>query len=178
MFPRKRALGKLHTLLICQACCLHCKLGAQFHAKHEETDSVRTLCDVVLLAGEQGREGGEEALKGIREFFGSREVSVDSILLVLDSNVVVGCGWQAELEKALEAQEKRRGEFLSAFSRVFCLSLTDCRQEDDCRDGAANSGGSEEDGGPSEGLEHWSWPLGLPSLGPDCGRGSPGALAN
>ena len=90
---------------------------------------MRTLCDAVLLAGEQGREGGEEALKGIREFFGSREVSVDSILLVLDSNVVVGCGWQAELEKALEAQEKRRGEFLSAFSRVFCLSLTDCRQE-------------------------------------------------
>ena len=89
---------------------------------------MRTLCDAVLLAGEQGQDGGEAALKGIREFFGSREVSVDSMLLVLDSNVV-GCGWQAELEKALEAQKKRRGEFLSAFSRVFCLSLTDCRQE-------------------------------------------------
>ena len=93
---------------------------------------MRTLCDAVLLAGEQGQDGGEEALKGIREFFGSHKVSVDSMLLVLDSNAVVGCAWQAELEEALEclaAQKKRRGEFLSAFSRVFCLSLTDCRQE-------------------------------------------------
>ncbi|CAE7304058.1 unnamed protein product, partial [Symbiodinium necroappetens] len=95
-------------------------LGAQFHVKHEETDSVRTLCDAVLLAGEQGQDGGEEALKGIREFFGSHKVSVDSMLLVLDSNAVVGCAWQAELEEALEclaAQKKRQEKMIAEMER-------------------------------------------------------------
>ena len=41
------------------------------------------LCDAVLLAGEQGQDGGEATLKGIRKLFGSREVSVDSICLYL-----------------------------------------------------------------------------------------------
>ena len=50
--------------------------------KHEEIDSV-SLFAAVLLAGEQGQDGGEAALKGIREFFGSREVLVDSICLYL-----------------------------------------------------------------------------------------------
>ncbi|CAE7527086.1 unnamed protein product, partial [Symbiodinium microadriaticum] len=85
-----------------------------------ETDSVRTLCDAVLLAGEQGQDGGEEALKGIREFFGSHKVSVDSMLLVLDSNAVVGCAWQAELEEALEclaAQKKRQEKMIAEMER-------------------------------------------------------------
>ena len=41
------------------------------------------LCDAVLLAGEQGQDGGEATLKGIRKLFGSREVSVESICLYL-----------------------------------------------------------------------------------------------
>ncbi|OLQ13879.1 hypothetical protein AK812_SmicGene2055 [Symbiodinium microadriaticum] len=48
------------------------------------------LCDLLC------REGGEEALKGIREFFGSRE---------------------AELEKALEAQEKRQERMIAEMER-------------------------------------------------------------
>ena len=82
MLLRKGVSGKKHTLLFGQACCLYRKLGAQFHFKHEEVDSV-SLFAAVLLAGEQGQDGGEAALKGIREFFGSREVLVDSTCLCL-----------------------------------------------------------------------------------------------
>ena len=57
--------------------------------KHEEIDSV-SLFAAVLLAGEQGQDGGEAALKGIREFFGSRRGLGRFDLLVFDASVVAG----------------------------------------------------------------------------------------